>query len=80
MREYTATELVDNAGDVLSVGAREEVEITRHGKPRFVLMSIERFERLLANGDLRRAARNEDLSEAEAAELIGALERSVARE
>lgn len=80
MREYSATELANNTGDVLAVAAREAVEITRHGKPRFVLMSVERFEELLASGDTRRAVRNEDLSEAEAADLLGALEHSLGEE
>ncbi len=80
MREYSATELANKTGDVLSAAARETVEITRHGKPRFVIMSHDRYERLMSGGDLRRAVRNEDLSDAEAEELIRALEDSIAND
>ncbi|MFD2857159.1 type II toxin-antitoxin system Phd/YefM family antitoxin [Seohaeicola zhoushanensis] len=74
MREYSSTELANNTGDVLSAAAQEAVEITRHGKPRFVLMSRERYERLIAGSDTRHAVRNEDLTDAEAGQLIAALE------
>ncbi|MGR3795953.1 type II toxin-antitoxin system prevent-host-death family antitoxin [Vannielia sp. SX4] len=77
MREYSATDLANKTGDVLAAAAREEVEITRHGKPRYVIMSHERFERLIARGDTRQAFRNEDLSEEAAAEIIAALEESL---
>ncbi len=74
MREYTATDLANNTGDVLSAAAQETIEITRHGKPRFVIMSHERFERLVSRGDPRRAIRNEDMTDTEAEALIAALE------
>jgi antitoxin Phd len=77
MKDYTATELANKTGDVLMAAARETVEITRHGKPRFVILSYDRFEKLMKQGDPRRAVRNEDLSDAEAAELIAALEDSI---
>ncbi len=54
MRGYSATELANNTGDVLLTAAGEPVEITRHGKPRFVLMTLDRYEKLLelAGGEL----------------------------
>ena len=80
MRDYTATELANKTGDVLQAAAREAVEITRHGKPRYVIMSHERFERLMSRGDTRRAVKNEDLSDEEAKALIAALEDSIAND
>ncbi|MCB1355797.1 MAG: type II toxin-antitoxin system prevent-host-death family antitoxin [Maritimibacter sp.] len=77
MREYSSTDLANNTGDVLAAAASEDVEITRHGKPRFVIMSRERFERLKARGDTRTAIANEELSDAEAAALVAALERVI---
>ncbi len=77
MREYSSTELANNTGDVLAAAASEDVKITRHGKPRFVIMSRERFERLLARGDTRQAIANEDMSDVEAEDLIAALERVI---
>ncbi len=80
MKDYSATELANNTGDVLQAAAQDVVEITRHGKPRFVIMSHERFERLKTRGDTRRAIRNEDLSDTETAELIKALEDDLAND
>jgi antitoxin Phd len=77
MKDYTATELANKTGDVLMAAASETVEITRHGKPRFVILSYDRYERMLKQGDPRRAVRVEDMSAAEAAELITALEDSI---
>ncbi|NOX74110.1 MAG: type II toxin-antitoxin system prevent-host-death family antitoxin [Alphaproteobacteria bacterium] len=77
MKDYTATELANNTGDVLMAAASETVEITRHGKPRFVILSHEKYERLMSRGDTRRAVRIEDMSDEEAAELITALEDSI---
>ncbi len=74
MRGYSATDLANRTGDVLSAAAQEAVEITRHGKPRFVLMSHERFERLVRAGDSRRAMQVEDMSPEERAAVIAALE------
>lgn len=80
MKDYTATELANNTGDVLMAAASETVEITRHGKPRFVILSHERFERLVARGDTRRAMRVVDMEDAERAELLAALDASLADE
>ncbi len=77
MREYSATELANNTGDVLAAAAGEDVEITRHGKPRFVIMSRERFERLLRRGDTRRAVRVDDMDVEERDALIAALDRDL---
>lgn len=44
MRSYPSTELKQNLGDVLAVASREPVAITKHGKSRFVLMSLETYQ------------------------------------
>ena len=80
MREYSATELANNTGDVLSAAAQEAVEITRHGKPRFVLLSHERYERLITRGNPRRAVRVADMSDAERNDLIAALDEDLGDE
>ena len=77
MKDYTATELANNTGDVLMAAASETVEITRHGKPRFVILSHERYERMIARGDTRRVVRVVGTSDQEAAELSVALEDSI---
>ena len=46
MKEFTAADVTRNSGDVFAAAAAEPVAITRHRKPRFVVMSIERYEAL----------------------------------
>lgn len=55
MREFSTVELTQKIGDVTHLARREPVAITQHRKPRFVLMSIEDYERLVNRGDTRRA-------------------------
>lgn len=80
MREYSATELANNTGDVLQAAAQEAVEITRHGKPRFVLMSHERYEVLLNGRNPRRAVKVSEMSEDERQAVIEALNRDLGDE
>ena len=74
MREYSATELANKTGDVLSAAAQDAVEITRHGKPRFVLMSRDRYERLVSRTSPRRAIKVRDMSDKDRRDVLGALE------
>ena len=78
MRNFTSTELANKTGDVLAAAAQEPVNIQRHGKARYVLLSVEQFERLSARADLRRAVHVADLPEDEAVQLIAHLEQSIA--
>jgi prevent-host-death family protein len=54
MRRFTTVELDKNIGDIKAAAAREPVIITEHRKDRFVMMSIEDFERLRKSGDPQR--------------------------
>jgi prevent-host-death family protein len=51
MRRFSTVDLDKNLGDVKAVAAREPVVITEHRKDRFVMMSIEDFNRLRAGAD-----------------------------
>ena len=55
MRRFSTVDLDKNLGDVKATAAREPVIITEHRKDRFVLMAVEDFERLKAQGDPQRA-------------------------
>lgn len=46
MRTFTTADLNKHVGSVTDAAMREPVMITHHRKPRFVLMSLESFERL----------------------------------
>jgi prevent-host-death family protein len=77
MRNFSATELANKTGDVLAAAAQEPVHIQRHGKSRYVLLSVEQFERLATKADQRRAVHVEDMDVAEAEQLIAHLEHSI---
>jgi prevent-host-death family protein len=54
MKTYASTDLKQSLGDVLAAANHEPVSITRHNKPRYVLMSVEAYEARFAR-DSRRA-------------------------
>jgi len=60
MKTFPATDLKQNTGDVLDAANREPVAITRHGKPRYVLMSIDAYNARFPN-DLKRAIAIEEM-------------------
>lgn len=80
MRNFSATELANKTGDVLAAAAQEPVNIQRHGKARYVLLTVEQFERLNAKVDQRRAVHVEDLAADEAKQLIAQLKHSIAHD
>lgn len=53
MRQFTTGDLNKQVGDVTDAASREPVILTRHNKPRFVLMSYEYYERMRTGGDPR---------------------------
>ncbi|MGC5844164.1 type II toxin-antitoxin system prevent-host-death family antitoxin [Mesorhizobium abyssinicae] len=55
MRQFTTGDLNKQVGEVTSAAAREPVVLTKHRKPRFVLMSYEHYERMRTSGDPHRA-------------------------
>ncbi|GEC15843.1 type II toxin-antitoxin system prevent-host-death family antitoxin [Nitrobacter winogradskyi] len=57
MRHFTTGDLNKQVGDVTDAAAREPVILTKHRKPRFVLMSYEHYERMRSGSDPRRAYR-----------------------
>lgn len=75
---FPAADLARRTGDVLDAAARAPVTITRHRKPRYVLMSVERYERLTGGGETRRAYTLDDMPDELRAEMITALERDLA--
>lgn len=55
MRSFSTVELTQQIGAVTHAASREPVTITHHRKPRFVLMSVEDFEKMREGGRPRRA-------------------------
>ena len=77
MRQFSSTELANNTGDVLAAAAQEPVQIARHGKPRYVVLTTERFAELQDRYDSRRLVHVDDLDDTEAANLIALLQESI---
>jgi Antitoxin Phd_YefM, type II toxin-antitoxin system len=64
MRSFTSVELVSAVDTVKTAAAREPVAITEHRKPKFVLMSIDDYERMRGGQDPNRAYRLEETPDA----------------
>ncbi|MBB4277886.1 hypothetical protein GGE12_005695 [Rhizobium mongolense] len=60
MKQFTTGDLNKQVGDVTDAAAREPVVITRHRKPRYVLMSYEHHGRICAGADPRRTVKASD--------------------
>lgn len=73
MQQFTSTELANSTGDVLAAAAQAPVKIGRHGKARYVVLTVERYEQLVHGQDSRRARHVSELSDAEADALVEAL-------
>ena len=48
MKQFPAGDLTRNTGDLFEAATLAPVAITKHRKPRFVIMSMERFEAMTA--------------------------------
>lgn len=77
MRQFSATDLGNRTGDVLAAAAQAPVTIARHGKPRFVLLSTDSFERYREPADPRIARRTVDIPPEEGALLEAELTRII---
>jgi prevent-host-death family protein len=55
MRSFTTHDLNKQVGDVTDAAAKAPIVITRHRKPRFVMMSYEHYQRLAEATDPRRS-------------------------
>lgn len=60
-KTFSTSDLNKHLGDVLDAASRGPVEITRHGKARFVITSADHFAKLTHNADTRRAYLTKDL-------------------
>lgn len=53
MREFAAGDLTRNTGDLFEAATVAPVAITKHRKPRYVVMSMERYEALTRSAIIR---------------------------
>ena len=77
-QRFPAADLARRTGDVFDAASRAPVTITRHRKPRFVLMSVERYEALTGGGATQQAHTLDDMPPELRAMMVAALERDLA--
>lgn len=75
MREFSTGDLNKQVGDVTDAATREPILLTRHKKPRFVLMSFEHYERMRSGANTRQSWRTEDMPSEHKAIFDEALQR-----
>ncbi|GGB07861.1 antitoxin [Brucella endophytica] len=63
MREFAAGGLTRNTGDLFEAAAVAPVAITKHRKPRYVVMSMERYEALMKSANSQVAIDVADMPE-----------------
>lgn len=78
LRTFSTHDLNKQVGEVTDAASRAPVVITRHRKPRFVMMSLDHFERLLKDNDPRRAYGAGETPPEIAAIFLGELNRLTA--
>ena len=77
-RSFPAADLARNTGDILDAASRSPVTITKHRKPRFVLMSYERYTAMTGRTE-QQAHTLSDMPDDLKAAMIAALERDLAQ-
>ena len=77
IQNFSAADLARKTGDILDAASRAPVAVTKHRKPRFVLMSLERNEALTGGSD-QQAHTLDDMPAGLKAIMISALERDLA--
>lgn len=68
MRQFAAGDLTRNTGDLFDAASAAPVAITKHRKPRYVIMSMERYEALTKD-----TSRQVSVSAADMPEELGKL-------
>jgi antitoxin Phd len=79
MSTFTLTELSNKSGEILEAAYKGPVELTRHGKRKYVLLTAEEFDRMQKTGT-QRAYRTDDLPPDLRDSLLGGLDEIVERD
>ena len=75
MPRFSLTDLSNKSGEVVEAAFKGPVEITRHGKRKFVLLTADDYDRLARAADVRRAFHADDAPKDVIAMMLSALER-----
>lgn len=76
LQTFPAADLARRTGDILDAASRTPVAITKHRKPRFVVMSVECYEAMRGQRD-QQAYTLDDMPDELKAQMIAALERDL---
>lgn len=76
-QRFQAADLARRTGDVLDAASRAPATITQHRKPRYVLMSVEHYERITNNCETRQAHTLDEMAPELKAAMVVALERDL---
>ena len=77
-RRSPVADLARRTGDALDMNTLAPVTITRRRKPRFVLMSVERYAAMTGGGKTQRAYTLDDMPAEMKAAMVATLERDLA--
>ncbi|MBW7921163.1 MAG: type II toxin-antitoxin system prevent-host-death family antitoxin [Rubellimicrobium sp.] len=69
MKHFPSSAITRDSGELLHSADTAPVAITRYSRPRYVLMTMEHYERLVAPGDTRRSFAVKDMPDDMAALL-----------
>ncbi len=61
MKSFPTTDLKQNIGDVLAAAGTEAVAITRHSKTRYILMSVEEYQKRMQHNSVQQSFAVNDL-------------------
>jgi prevent-host-death family protein len=75
MAHFSLTDLSNRSGEVIEAAFKGPVDITRHGKRKFVLLTATEYDRLVQVADTRRAFHADDVPADVAATMLSALDR-----
>lgn len=75
MARFSLTDLSNKSGEVVEAAFKGPVEITRHGKRKFVLLTADDYDRLTHAADKRRAFHVDDAPKEILDLMLSALER-----
>jgi antitoxin Phd len=75
MAGFSLTDLSNRPGDVVEAAFQGPVEITQHGKRKFVLLTAEEYDRLLIAADARRAFQADNAPKDVVTLMLAALEQ-----
>jgi prevent-host-death family protein len=74
MAQFSLTDLSNRPGEVIEAAIRGPVDITRHGKRKFVLLAADHYDRMAARADVRRAYHVDNVPDDIAEMMIASLE------